>query len=86
MRNTAKMKTEGVVDESDKPTGVSSQKTVKRPPLQAPLIMKKDGGEHFVVTSNVIAPDEYKYDWTSVTNIKVWQFLLVGRKRGHMLH
>ena len=28
--------------------------------------MKKDGGEHFVVTSNVIAPDEYNYDWTSV--------------------
>ena len=48
--------------------------------------MKKDGGEHFVVTSNVIAPDEYNYDWTSVTNIKGWQFLLVGRKRGHMLH
>ena len=37
--------------------------------------MKKDGGEHFVVTSNVIAPDEYNYDWTSTTDAKMWQFL-----------
>ena len=66
-------------DKSDKATDAKSPIVVVRPPLKAPPRIRKDGEHHFVVTGNVIAPDEFNYDWTNVTEIRAWQFLTQKR-------